>query len=297
VGRVDRLGSALDSKRPRPCGLCGDYRALSRAHVPPRVAGNVSSVQRAPDVIDRTGGGRTRRPGSWVSGGLQVRGLCERCNHLAGRMYDQPYADFASDVRNLSTAAARRLAVMPGEPPPVFFAPGLVARCVIFGMFAINPRLRIVFPHLAEDLLREDPPGSGPVRWPDQLVLRVGRVPANWSRWAVLSSGIWSMRVISERVTHFSFGDVVFDPLVWSLVPRGDGSERKQLGPAITERLADASGWIHFGPDRTAVDLRNLTRTFPALLHPAFANRDEWVEMRGSDEDETSSVFLFGKRF
>ena len=295
MGKVDRIGSAMDSKAPRPCGLCGDYRKLSRTHVPPQVAGNNHTVERAPDVIDDSGGHRIRRPGTWKAGGMLVRGLCEPCNQLAGRMYDQAYADFARDVRRLTTAAARQFAVVPGEAPGIQFAPGLIARCVMFGMFAINPRLRTIVPGLADDLLHEDPPGSGPIRWPDQLTLRAGRVHPYRRRTAVLSSGIFSMRVLTERVTHFSFGDIVFDPLVWSLVPPVGGPERAQLGPAITEQLTDASDWIHFGPDRTSVDLRSLTRTFPALMHPAFTDRDDWVELHGSEKDDAGPVFLFGR--
>ena len=105
---------------------------------------------------------------------MWVRGLCEPCNNLAGGSYDRAYADFANQVARLTTPAALRMAVIPGEAPGARFAPGLVAPCVLFGMFAINPRLRVLFPDLAQDLLSEQP-GAGPVRWPDRLVLKVGR--------------------------------------------------------------------------------------------------------------------------
>ncbi|WP_147251834.1 hypothetical protein [Blastococcus sp. TF02-8] len=185
--------------------------------------------------------------------------------------------------------------MIPGEPPGVRFAPGLVARCVLFGMFAINPRLRILFPDLAADLRKETPAGAGPVRWPDQLLLRVGRSHPSLPREGVLSSGVWSMRVLTERVVHFSFGDIVFAPLVWSLVPAHSGSERDGLGPQITKRLGDASGWVHYGPDRTSVDLRSLTRTFPSMAHPLHVKMDDWVELLTRDGSDADAVMVFGR--
>jgi hypothetical protein len=286
------VGTMLASIQPRPCGLCGDVRKPTRAHVPPRVAGNRHSVLRAPDVIDD---GRTRRPGTWKEGGMWVRGLCDDCNNRAGRSCDQAYADFASQVARLSTPLALGLQVIPGEPPGAYFAPGLVARCVLVGMFAINPRLRILFPDLAHDLSHEPVPGHGPVTWPGQLILRVGLTHPLARNNGLLFSGIWSMRVLTERVVHFSFADIVFPPLVWSLLPSNSDSERDGLGPQVTRALADASDWVNYGRDRTTVDLRSLTRTLPALLHPVFANRDEWVELLTQDGTDADAVVVYGR--
>jgi hypothetical protein len=266
-------------------------RKPTRAHVPPQVAGNTPSVLRAPDVIDAR---RSRRPGTWNEGGMWVRGLCYDCNHLSGRAYDWPYADFAAQVGRLSTPIATHLQVIPGEPPGVFFAPGLVARCVLYGMFAINPRLRIIFPSLAYDLVHEQPPGHGPVRWPDQLTLRVARTHPAVQHRGLLSSGIWSMRLLTERVVHFPFADIAFRPLIWSLVPADSDSERDGLGPQVTKPLADASDWINYGPDRTAVDLRSLTRTFPAFWHPMFTDRRDWSELMTRDGSDADAVVIFG---
>lgn len=89
---------------------------------------------------------------------MWVRGLCDECNNRAGSLYDLAYADFADQVELLSTPLARSLAVVQGEPPSVRFAPGLVVRSVLYGMFAINLRLRHLFPELARDLLEESTP-------------------------------------------------------------------------------------------------------------------------------------------
>ena len=102
------VGSTLSSANARACGLCGDIRKLSRAHVPPQAAGNTTGVLRAADtIVDRV-----RRPGRWSEGGMWVRGLCAECNNRAGIAYDGPYADFARQVARLSSPTATRLAVL-----------------------------------------------------------------------------------------------------------------------------------------------------------------------------------------
>lgn len=208
--------------------------------MPPQASGNTTHVERAADVIDDG----VRRPGRWYPGGMWVRGLCTDCNNLAGAAYDRAYADFADQVAKLSTPTALRLAVIPGETPGARFAPGLVARCVLFGMFGINLRLRLLFPDLAHDLRCEPVSGHGPIRWPDQLQLRVGCTHPAQPDVGVLSSGVWSMRVLTERVVHFSFADIAFPPLVWTLVAPEKNTAR-DLGPQISGPLVDASDWVH----------------------------------------------------
>lgn len=289
------IGSTLSSTAARACGLCGDVRKLSRAHVPPQAAGNTTEVLRAADVILDG----VRQPGRWQEGGMWIRGLCEDCNNQAGSHYDVAYADFASQVGRLSSPLARHLAVVPGEAPAVRFAPGLVARAVVFGMFAVNPRLRILFPNLAADLMAEmkhGHTGAGPVRWPDKLRLKVGRTHPVFPNTGVISSGVWAMRVETERVVHGTFGDIVWPPLTWSLVPVLDSTESDGLGPPITMQLADASDWIHYGPDRTAVDLRHLVRALPAMLHPMLARTDDWIELMSNDGSDADAVVVFGRQ-
>ena len=285
------VGSTLSSAAARACGLCGDIRKLSKAHVPPQVAGNTTKVLRAADVIVD----QVRRPGRWSEGGMWVRGLCEACNNRAGNLYDVPFADFAEQVELLSSPTARRLAVIQGEVPGARFAPGLVSRAVLFGMFAINPRLRVLFPELADDLKNETTAGSGPIRWPDKLAMKVARThPLSGDR-GVISSGVWAMRVLHERVVHWTFGDIVWPPLMWSLVPKGDDHERDGLGPQITKQLADVSEWVKYGPDRTSVDLRSLIRTLPTMPHPMLLRSNDWVEFMTNDGSDADAIVVFGK--
>lgn len=288
---LNLIGSTLSSSAARPCGLCGDFRRLSKAHVPPQSAGNNARVLRAPDVIVEG----VRRPGRWSEGGMWVRGLCEDCNNHAGNLYDVPYADFAHRIQRMSTPIARDLAVVRGQAPAVEFAPGLVSRAVMFGMFAINPRLRILFPELADDL-KPDTAGSRLVRWPDKLALKLAQTHPRFPDQGVISSGVWAMRVMTERVVHWSFGDIVWPPLTWSLVPTHKDSERDGLGPQITKPLPNVSEWVRYGPDRTSVDLRSLTRELPMFAHPMLARSNDWVEMMASSDTDAGPVVLFGKR-
>lgn len=262
------VGSTLSSATARTCGLCGDFRKLSKAHVPPQAAGNNTTVLRAADVIVNN----VRQPGRWSQGGMWVRGLCADCNNEAGNAYDVPYADFAKQIERMSSPTARRLAVIQGEAPGAVFAPGLVSRAVLFGMFAINPRLRVLFPELADDLKNDAPAGIGPIRWPDKLALKISRTHPAFPDHGVISSGVWAMRVLRERVVHWTFGDIVWPPLMWSLVPNDNDAERDGLGPQITKPLPDVSEWVQYGPDRTSVDLRSLIATLPTI--PTRCSRD-----------------------
>lgn len=291
MARLSFVGSMLASQQARACGLCGDVRKLSRAHVPPQVAGNSTRVQRAADVIDAG----TRRPGRWLEGGVWVRGLCEPCNNRAGRAYDQAYADFSDQISRLTSPTARRLQVLPGEAPGARFAPGLVARAVLYGMFAINPRLRILYPDLAHDLSHEIAPGHGPIRWPVQLRLMVGLSHPLLPHSALVSSGVWAMRVLTERVVHNTFGDIVFPPLTWTLVPADSRTEREGLGPQITGPLGDASDWVNFGPDRVAVDLRTICAALPAIALPLLVDSNDWVELLPQETDGVGAVVVFGR--
>lgn len=238
--------------------------------------------------------GGFRRPGRWTEGGLWIRGLCNKCNSRAGSHFDKPYADFAVQMSRFTVLPTLGSAIIHAQAPPVRFAPGLVGRSVLYGMFALNARMRELFPELADDLCDETP-GEGPLRWPDRLELRVGRAHPLMPRSALLSAGIWSMRVLQERVVNHSFADVVFPPLVWMLRPARERHEAERLGPSISDALIDASGWVRFGPDRVNVDLRDLCRTLPALAHPALLNQDDWVELMAGDGQEGAPTFLFGR--
>lgn len=278
---LETIGTTLGNKGVRACGLCGDVRRLTKSHVPPQAAGNGTRVERAADVIAVADARRIRRPGRWNAGGLWVRGLCEDCNNFAGRRYDEAYADFASSIHRLVRPSSQRLLVRSAEAPPVLFAPGLVSRCVLVGMFAIHPRLRHILPQLADDLRAEE----RTLRWPSSAVLRMGL--HDGSR-ALLASGLFMARVLQRRDQHFTFGDIVFPPLAWSLTP-------VDVGTQSVDSLPDVSDWARYSPERTQVDLRNIVRAIPTFVHPKLApTQEQWIELmseKGTDED---AVILHG---
>lgn len=225
---------------------------------------------------------------------MWVRGLCTTCNERSGKLFDRAYADFSIQVSRLMTPVARALTVIPGEAPAARFAPGLVARCVLYGMFAVNPRLRTIFPELARDLLSEKYPGEGRVSWPQQTALKLGCTHPFMPKSVVLSSGIWAIRVLNVRASHLSFADIVFPPLVWSLVVENDEAV-SQMGLQITHALVDASDWVQYGPDRTHVDLRSLTRRLPAIALPLLSDQSDWIEMMGGEDGDADAVVVFGR--
>lgn len=285
------VGTVFSSTQARPCGLCGDVRQMSRSHVPPQMAGNNTSVLRAADVVSAD---RVRHPGRWSQGGLWVRGLCTDCNHMSGRLYDAAYADFANQVRKLTNPFARSLRPYLNDPPPATLAPGLVARCVLVGMFAVHPRLRLIFPDLAADVHMSPTLGAS-VRWPGNLSLLLGTTPTPLSDRALLSSGVWYMRVLKQRVAHSAFADIYFPPFSWSLLPTDLLHDSRQHPTEVTVGLTDASDWVRYGPHCTSVDLRFLTNRLSDFVHPAFVRDGSWIELMGSDSGpDRDAVFVHG---
>lgn len=205
---------------------------------------------------------------------MQVRGLCVACNNLAGSTCDAAYADFAAQIRARRSSHLDVPSVRVQEPPFALFAPNLVARSVLMGMFAIAPLLRTVLPEVAHDLLH-DPTA---VRWPGRTRLVVGMTDKRLSRRGLLTSGHTMMQVMTRRALHSPLAEIVFPPLVWALVPR---TSHAGLGPEITAGLADASDWVRYSPDRTSVDLRDIVRILPVFVHPLHTQDDDWVELTG----------------
>lgn len=261
------LGLDLRSKDPRPCGLCGDLRRMSRAHVPPQVAGNSRDVTSSIVLIANG----IRRNGRSTSGGVWVRGLCEKCNSLAGARYDSAYGDFVQRIRSYGRLSGRFHLPEPWSPPAVSVAPGRVARSVMFGMFAISPHLRELFPELAADLSA----GRAHITIPDKLSLRYAMYP---DRVARLTGPVYSQRVLGRREHYRTFAEIFFPPLAWVLTS-GD-----HLSPGGAESILDLQGWaeattwLRYGDDVTSTDLRNLCRRLPVVTHP-LSDPSEWLEM------------------
>ena len=183
-----------------------------------------------------------------------------------------------------------------GEAPDARLAPGAVARCVLYGMFALNSRLRVRYPQLARDLLEEEYRLRPNIRWPQDLSLKLGLCDPRMRHMGLAAGSVWALRVLGAPQWHGSFADIVWWPLTWSLVP-AQGSVSSLAGRLpITEDLPDVSEWLFYGPDRTNVDLRNVVRRLPAMSHPLLNGSDDWLELYPDMEAEHPAVIVFGRR-
>lgn len=200
---------------------------------------------------------------------MWVRGLCGACNSMAGGRYDRAYADFALALRPWVSGSARRLAAG-SEVPAVRLAPGLVTKSVLYGMHAISPNLRTKFPQLAVDLLAHEQR----IRLPVGLRLRVGLYAHHEAR---LAGPIHSVRLLGRSEVYGTHAEVYFPPLAWVLSYDDPGMVFD------TEGWASADEWPLYADDVTRTDLRDLTRTFPTVMHPPSRSPLDWIHLY-SDE-------------
>lgn len=267
------LGLDMRSRGMRQCGLCGQLRQMTKAHVPPQAAGNGGKVTSA--IVQLKGG--VLRNGRHYTGGMWVRGLCQSCNGLAGQRYDLAYGDFAKRLATHAEVNNRLHLLRPWDPPAVRVAPGLVSRSILFGMSAVSPNLRVVFPGLADDLLA----GRDHIQMPQGATLRFALFAERRAR---IAGPMGAHRVLTVREDFDTFAEVFFRPLAWVLAPTITGGSRID-GASVLDRQgwACADEWLQYGPDVVNVDLRDLTRRVPVVRHPLSTGRHEWVEMFSDD--------------
>lgn len=254
------------------CGLCGQDRVMTEAHVPPQSCGNSGEVRERAQWVSDVGGARL---GPYKPGGVSVYGLCRDCNALTSDKADPAYIDFHRRVSSVLGENVQLLLVEPGQLP-VRVAPGLVARSVLAGMFAINDRLQDHFPDVARGLREK----SDDLRLSDDLQLRLALTTGRKSR---IGGPVGYMRVLGQRAFYMPLADIWFPPLAWCL--RSVKSAEASLGVELTAAWGDVSDWIRYGPD-LVTDLRNVTRTLPVAQPPQFG-ADEWMLLTG---DETMTA-------
>lgn len=262
------MGLDLRSRGMRQCGLCGQLRTMTRAHVPPQAAGNGEKVTSA--IVQIEGG--VLQNGRHSTGGMWVRGLCEPCNGLAGQRYDVAYGEFAKRLLTHARLDNRLHLLRPWEPPAVRVAPGLVSRSILFGMFAVSPNLRVIFPDLAADFLAQ----RDHIQMPYGATLRFALLP---DRRARIAGPMSAHRVLTLREDFDTFGEVFFRPLAWVLAPTGVSSRASGRSVLDRQGWACADDWLQYGPDVTGLDLRDLVRRVPVVQHPLSRAREEWVEL------------------
>jgi hypothetical protein len=263
----------VDLRKPglRPCGLCGEVREMTKAHVPPQVAGNRGRVTSATVRVHNN----VRSMGRLAAGGMWMRGLCGDCNSLAGLNYDTAYGDFAKAMDTYQRARSF-LHLPPADPaPPVRVAPGRVARSILIGMFATTPQLRVMFPGLAAALCEQ----RDHITLPDGASLRMALYPLRRTR---LASMFNNYRVLGHRVYYNVFSEIYFRPLAWALIPSDRGYE-EHMGESVFDNLgwATVDEWLQYGDDVTAVDLRDLCRHgVPHVRHPLSGpEQDNWIQL------------------
>ena len=250
------------------CALCRRSSTLTKAHVPPRCAGNRDQVTRTRSFIRD----RTLQYDSPLEGGLWLKTICSQCNLLASR-YDDAYRDFADVVLPHRPQHRLILPTIHGVPP-IRVAPGRVARSVMHGMIAIAPMLATLYPDFLDDLQAD----CENIQLPDGLELRVAVTDDRYCR---IASAYHMHRVISQRQDHDVLAEIYFRPLAWVLT--GSRSARPHLGPRLvdSQRWGDATDWIRYSTSRWRGDLRLLLNSLPVTRHPARTRRDEWVELSG----------------
>ena len=256
---------------PQPgilCHLCRTSMDLTKAHIPPKCAGNLGSrvIRMRPFIRDRVMVHDTPK-----EGGLWLRTICHRCNGLASR-YDDAYGDFANSVSRVGRLNARAV-VLPGGSvgvPPVHVAPGRVARSLLHGVVALAPSLNLVHGELIDKLSCD----AADIQLPPGLQLRVARVARPACR---ISSGYSMMQVLGQRQVYDVFAEICFPPLIWVLSSPPPDS----LGPSLidSEGWGDATDWIRYGPHVTRRDLRDVLDRLPVTVHPTGRDRKEWVEL------------------
>jgi hypothetical protein len=241
------IGRQPEAKAPQGCGLCGSTGPLSKAHVPPQVAGNDKSVTR---THLRVKAGHIQRSSAGV-GGMFTRALCARCNSVAGARYDNSYGQFhtavATGIDAMSSGFSKRLTF-----GGITTNPALVVRSVLCGMFALSTQLRVVLPEAAADLAGS----ASQVRWPGDTHLLLAMNLADEHR---AQGGMSAMRLVPPQMTRNSFAEIWFKPLAWALVQ--DDAAPTALGPSYFDVAGwtDVSHWINLNRPAPNVIAEGLT--------------------------------------
>lgn len=257
------------SVRRGRCGLCGRQRDLSKTHVPPRCAGNRGRVKRFTVVSDPEHRAAATTP---RIGGIHFFGLCSGCNSGVQAGWDPAYCEMA---RALSAFVLGSPLLLPRGPltmPADRVQPGAVARSVLVGALALNPRLRVVNPETATALLE----GHDSVPLPPTLRLGLALTLGPIARVTGSIAGYQMFRpkVRGQNIGMMSLAQIYFPPLAWQLAD----ADRSVL--FAHEGWVDVSDWLNRDPS-IAVPLNRLVPRLPVVHPHRVSNGDDWVELLG----------------
>jgi hypothetical protein len=264
------------------CGLCGISASMTKAHVPAQMAGNTTAVRSfryVSRLSDPKDSFRVVRRSSSLDGGLWMYGLCEECNGVRQPPFEVAYKDFAGQLKGLWVRSNALSVPNPVTVPDVIFLPGAVARAVMTGMYAMNPRLRFLYPDVADALVR----GDVSVTLPPDLRLRFAIARGTRARISGSDGGFLIMQTVKGKPVGFtSFGSIYFPPFAWQLVP--------DEAPLIDrQRWADVSAWLTISPDDERLFSTVCEPTLPLVMHPTHdpAYSRLWTEVRAPEFSES----------
>lgn len=272
-GKLVVAGLVNHRKGKRPCGICGDKKQMTRAHVPPQCARNEGLVKRYRLMVS----GNEVDRGRQSEGGIHLYGLCGDCNTAAGR-FDEAYGHLADAARQL-WVKSWQIEVPPTIAlPRVAFDPGGVVRSILLGMCATGPFIRRHWPDLPSALV-----SGNALELPPELRLYLALARGMTAR---VAGAIAGFHVLGPHLRRGSSGaplginaaaSVYFPPLAWELIHVDE--------TVLTEgRWEDVSSWTTITPGQTHL-LSDLVPALPWVCHPwHHPTRSEyWVEMFDSE--------------
>jgi hypothetical protein len=152
--QIHRLGHPRDNKHGT-CGLCGFKGKLSITHIPPRAAGNIGEARPAVLFFDEGTGHSTIGLGRATFDGMAGWWLCADCNNRTSK-WELEYRRWEDQLSAAISAhpapAWKRLSAHDPSSDP-----GAVVRLLWAWMFAIDGKLRLGWPKLADSVLTGDP--------------------------------------------------------------------------------------------------------------------------------------------
>jgi hypothetical protein len=276
------LGLSRQDGGVMDCGLCGSTTLLTKAHVPAQMAGNAGKVRRAryvsrqPDPKDPL---RVVTMGRPSDGGLWMYGLCSECNGVRQPPFERAYKDFAGQLKGLWVRSNALLVPNLVAIPDVILQPGAVARAVLIGMYAMNPRLRFLYPGVAEALVE----GETWITFPPDLRLRFAIARGARARISGSDGGFLIGQTVKGKPVGFtSLGSIYFPPFAWQLVP----NEALLID---RQRWANVSEWLTIPPTDERPFSTVCEPKVPLVMHPSHdpAYPQLWAELRASDFSES----------
>ena len=144
--------SEVDKKKRGHCRLCGEYRFLTKTHIPARSAGNVG-MARPPIVLTDEDGRETYGLGDEALGGIRDYWFCARCNNVTAR-WDEAFVALA--LQPLAALHDPQSRGNTFEATIVGGAVGEFVRCLWAWMFAISDNLRQRVPEVAKAVINGD---------------------------------------------------------------------------------------------------------------------------------------------